>query len=137
MGLRKVPQRVFHPEIQAAEFGEAVRKSTADYVIAGGNMEVDPRTSESSYKDVVKGMTDSRHEALGDEEWLDSSIATYGNLKNTYSGKAGPLLYDYLLHKPSRHRNMKITGYKIPILKTNGGKSFSNHEAVNCIYTLA
>ena len=126
----------YYRQIQAAEFGEAIRKSTADFVIAGGNIEVDPRTSESSYKDIVRGMTDSRHEALGDEVWLDNSIATYGNVKNTYSGKAGPLLYDYLLHKARRHRNMKITSYKVPILKTKGGKSFSNHEAVDCIYTL-
>ena len=126
----------YYRQIQAAEFGTALRKSTADYVIAGANIEVDPRTSESSYKDIIKGMTDSRHEALGDENWLDSSIATYGNEKNTYSGRAGPLLYDYLLHKANKHRNMKITKYKVPILKTKKGNSFSNHEAVHCIYNL-
>ena len=64
----------------------------ADFVIAGGNLEVDPRTSESSYEDISNGLRDSRREALG-SAWLDSNKATYGNKKNTYSSEAGPLIY--------------------------------------------
>ena len=43
-----------YPQIQASEFGAAIRASDADFVIAGGNLEVDPRSSETSYRDVAR-----------------------------------------------------------------------------------
>ncbi len=31
--------------------------------------------------------------------WLSPDVATYGNKKNTFSSKYGPIVYDYLFHK--------------------------------------
>ena len=108
----------------------------ADFVIAGGNLEVDPRASESSYEDVSAGLRDSRREALG-SAWLDPDKATYGNKKNTYSSEAGPLIYDHLMHKANNgNYNMQIVKYEVPILKMKSGRSFSNHEAVLAEYSL-
>lgn len=104
-------------------------------MIAGGNFEVDPRSSESSYKDASDGLRDSRREALG-SGWLDPDKATYGNKRNSYSAEAGPLIYDYLLHKANGNYNMQITKYEVPILKMNNGRSFSNHEAILAEYSL-
>ena len=107
----------------------------ADFVIAGGNLEVDPRSSESSYKDASEGLRDSRKEALG-SGWLDKK-ATYGNKRNSYSADAGPQIYDYLLHKANGNYNMQITKYDVPILKMTNGRSFSNHEAILAEYSLS
>ena len=101
----------------------------------GGNFEIDPRTSETSYRDIRSGLHDSRQDFLGDH-WMDDDLATYGNKKNTYSGKDGPLLFDYLLHKSNRNNKIKATNYNVIDLKTNAGKSFSNHEAVIAKYSL-
>ena len=114
---------------QAQEFGQAVRASDA------GNMEVDPRTSETTYTDIKRGMRDSRHEYLK-TYWLDSNMATYGNTKNTYSGREGPLVFDYLLHKSKGSRSISVTDYRVNVLKTKSGKSFSNHEAIEATYSL-
>ena len=110
----------------------------ADFVIAGVNLEVDPRSSESSYKDASEGLRDSRRDALG-SGWLDPDKATYGNRKNFYSNNAdvGPLIYDYLLHKANGNYNMHITKYDVPILKMTNGRSFSNHEAILAEYSLS
>ena len=125
----------YYRQIQAREFGDAVRQSSADYVIAGGNFEVDPRSSETTYTDVSRGLSDSRHQYLG-ESWLDSSLATYGNRQNSYSKSKGALLLDYLLHKTNQNKHITVTSYRVPILKTKTGKSFSNHEAVEATYSL-
>ena len=128
----------FYRQSQATELGEALRQylGHADFVIAGGNLEVDPRSSESSYHDASQGLRDSRQEALG-SGWLDPDKATYGNKRNSYSGKAGPLIYDYLLHKANGNYKMHVTSYDVPILKLKNGKSYSNHEAILAEYSLA
>ena len=46
--------------------------------VGGGNFEVDPRTSETSYRDVSRGMLDSKAEYFG-SSWLNPHLATYGN----------------------------------------------------------
>ena len=107
----------------------------ADFVIAGGNLEVDPRSSESSYQDASEGLRDSRREALG-ASWLDADKATYGNKQNSYSGETGPLIYDHLMHKANGNYQLKITKYEVPILKMSDGRSFSNHEAIVAEYSL-
>ena len=86
-------------------------------------------------RDIRSGLHDSRQDFLGDH-WMDDNLATYGNKKNTYSGKDGPLLFDYLLHKSNRNNKIKATNYNVIDLKTNAGKSFSNHEAVIAKYSL-
>jgi len=125
----------YYRQIQAKEFGAAMRNSDADYVTGGGNFEVDPRTSETSYRDIRSGLHDSRQDFLGDH-WMDNDLATYGNKKNSYSGRDGPLLYDYLLHKSNHHKKIKVTNYNVIVLKTSSGKSFSNHEAISVKYSL-
>ena len=124
----------YYRQIQAEEFGEAARQSDADVVIAAGNMEIDPRTSETSYKSIRKGFSDSRQEYLVDR-WFETKLATYGNAKNLYSSSSGPLVYDHFFHKSESHK-IKVEKYSVPILKTQDGRSFSNHEAVSITYKL-
>ena len=39
---------------------------------------MDPRTSETSYGDISRGMLDTKSVYFGDS-WLNSKLATYGN----------------------------------------------------------
>ena len=119
----------------------------------GGNFEVDPRTSETSYGDVSRGMVDTKSAFFGDS-WLNPHLATYGNFhvgfiyesmflyivvfisriairKNT-----PPLVFDYLLHKAADTNKIIVKKVEIPILKMKSGKSLSNHEASLAALTL-
>ena len=53
---------VWYRQRQAGEFGRAVAASTADIVIAAGNFESDPRSSETTYRSVLGKMSNT---ALG------------------------------------------------------------------------
>ena len=116
---------------------------------------MDPRTSETTYRDVTKHIQDTKSRYFGGK-WLSKRLATYGNyqvgfkfkcqtlvtkttscLQNSYSSKYSPLVYDYLLHKARKNNKITIKKVEIPILKTKGGKSFSNHEATVAEYTLS
>jgi len=125
----------YYRQIQAREFGEALRSSEADFVLAGGNFEVDPRTSETTYSDVSRGMKDTKSQYFG-QRWLDYTLATYGNTKNSYTSEYSPLIYDYLLHKAKSSNKILVRKVDIPILKIKSGKSLSNHEASVAEYTL-
>ena len=54
----------YYRQIQASEFGAAIRASDADFVIAGGNLEVDPRSSETSYRDVARSARHQRYNSI-------------------------------------------------------------------------
>lgn len=116
---------------------------------------MDPRTSETTYRDVTKHIQDTKSRYFGGK-WLSKRLATYGNyqvgfkfkcytfvtkttscLQNSYSSKYSPLVYDYLLHKAGKNNKITIKKVEIPILKTKGGKSLSNHEASVAEYTLS
>ena len=60
----------------------------------------------SCFQMIKKHMTNCIEEIFyNSDEWLDSKFATYGNIKNTFTGgKYKPVTYDYIFHK-SNHKN--------------------------------
>ena len=60
----------------------------------------------SCFQMIRKHMTNSIEEIYyKSDEWKDSKFATYGNIKNTFTGgKYKPVTYDYIFHK-SNHKN--------------------------------
>ena len=126
----------YYRQIQASEFAKTVSESTADFVIGAGDFNIDPRTSETTYKSVKSVLKDTRKVFLG-KDWLDPKLATYGNNKNSYSYGASSLVYDYFWHKTNGQNTISVKQFQVPILKTRNGKSFSNHEATEATFALA
>ena len=108
-----------------------------DFVVGAGDFNIDSRSSETTYESVKSVLKDTREEYLGSEHMHDQALATYGNKANTYSSWATPLVYDYFWHKSTGKNSISIKQFKVPILKTKKGISFSNHEAVEATFALA
>jgi len=125
----------YYRQIQAKEFAQTVSESSADFIIAGGNFNIDPRTSETTYRSVAAELIDSRKEYYG-ERWLNPLMSTYGNKENSYSHGATSLVYDYFWHKAQHGNSVKVKKFSVPILKTAQGHSFSNHEATRAGFAL-
>ena len=53
-------------------------------------------------------------------EWLDSKFATYGNVRNTFTGgKYKPVTYDYIFHKTNNRKHFAWTSFfDLPFFKT-------------------
>ena len=53
-------------------------------------------------------------------EWLDSKFATYGNVRNTFTGgKYKPVTYDYIFHKTNKKKHFAWTSFfDLPFFKT-------------------
>jgi len=126
----------YYRQIQATEFAKTVSKSTADFVIGAGDFNIDSRSSETTYATVKSVLKDTREEFLGAAHMHDPALATYGNKANSYSSGATPLVYDYFWHKSTGGNSISIKQFKVPILKTKKGVSFSNHEAVEATFAL-
>lgn len=136
----------YYRQRQVKELVTFVSQSDADFVILGGDFNVDPRANgnETTYHDIRNIMTNSIEEFfIKLEEWLTPARASYANPANTYSNIFSPVLYDYIFHK-AKGANVIITNvFKIPFLKTvkallDGATntttqkevSLSDHEAV-------
>lgn len=139
----------YYRQRQVKELVRFVEKSDADFVILGGDFNVDPMAKETTYHDIKQIMTNSIEEFFKKiEEWLKPNRASYANPQNTYSYIYKPVLYDYIFHK-AKGRNIILTNwFNIPFLKTlkllasNGSTeatlgatthtevSLSDHEAV-------
>jgi len=131
---------------QVKELVKFVEKSEADFVILGGDFNVDPKANahETSYRDIEKIMVNSIAEFFKRiEDWLIPKKASYANPQNTYSYMNKPVLYDYIFHKAKGHNVIITNFFEIPFLKTlkslgkNGTEkdthkevSLSDHEAV-------
>jgi len=138
----------YYRQRQVKELVKFVEKSTADFVILGGDFNVDPHVNanETTYHDVSKLMTNSMEEFFKViTEWLVPKRSTYANPRNTYSANLqGPVLYDYIFHKGNGNNSIWTNFFDVPFLKwakfgnnkTEGGlgaskeMSFSDHEAV-------
>ena len=74
---------------------------------------------------------------LGPGEWPDRpSLATWGNPANSYTGIEGPLVYDYLLHRAQSGITMQPTYFTVKTIKTESGRSLSNHDAMFAKYSI-
>merc|ERR1739844_566098 len=82
------------------ELVKFVNKSDADFILLGGDFNVDPKVNanETTYQDVKNIMTNSIEEFFHKiEDWLTPKKASYANPSNTYSNKFKPVLYDYVI----------------------------------------
>jgi len=136
----------YYRQRQIKELVKFVNKSDADFMILGGDFNVDPKVNanETTYHDVSSLMVNSMEEFFKIiTDWLIPKRATYGNPENTYSGqKYAPVLYDYIFHKANGNNSAWTNLFDVPYLKflmlktdDNGEavehkRSFSDHEAV-------
>ena len=113
---------------QVEELVGHVERSDADFVILGGDFNVDPRMNETSYRDLEKAMVNSVEEFfIRLADWLfNKDRATYGNPGNTYSNNDDPVVYDYIFHKANGRNTILTDFFNVPLLKM----SLSDHEAV-------
>lgn len=114
----------YYRQRQIKELVRFVNRSDADFVILGGDFNVDPKVNEneSSYHDIKHIMKNSIEEFFNKllERWLSiPSKASYANPNNTYSANIyKPVLYDYIFHK-AKGKNIILTDwFHIPFLKT-------------------
>jgi len=135
----------YYRQRQVKQLVKFVNGSDADFVILGGDFNVDPKVNanETSYQDVKDLMTNSMEEFFKVlTEWLIPKRSTYANPENTYSAKIyDPVLYDYIFHKAKGNNTAWTNFFDVPYLKfpklltgDAHGKSkqmsFSDHEAV-------
>lgn len=135
-------------DAQILQLVGAVRKSAADFVILGGDFNLDPRANETGYHTLKEELISSMEEFFKHiSDWLVPSRASYGNPRNTYSNSYSPVLYDYIWHKANRRNSVWTNIFDVPFLTTvktslkmedHSGLfqpreeriSFSDHEAV-------
>jgi len=135
-------------EAQIKQLVGAVRESAADFVILGGDFNLDPRANETGYHTLKEELVSSMEEFFKHiTDWLIPSRASYGNPRNTYSNSYSPVLYDYIWHKANRQNSVWTNIFDVPFLTTvktslrmedESGLfqpreekiSFSDHEAV-------
>jgi len=124
----------YYREKQASQLAEVVLSSDADFVIVGGDFNVDPLDNEETYNTVEESLKNSAEEFFKHDKakWMDPKLATFGNKANTYSSREHPVIYDYVWYKAKEGGVVTVEDYRVPILKTKGGRgvSFSDHEAV-------
>jgi len=133
--LASMDYNYWYRERQATQLVKLVSESTADYVVLGGDFNVDPRDGEDTYTSVKNQLIDAVEEFYKHDQskYLDPSLATLGNPKNSYTSKGEhPVLYDYIWYKAGQSKTMNVVNYQVPNLKSQGEKnvSLSSHEAV-------
>jgi len=127
-------------ENQADELVDQVKKSTADFVILGGDFNASPMMDfDKTYNKVKEVMTDAFQEIMANiNAWLNDEFSTYANPRNTYTGgkeDLKPVIYDYIFHKKNTDKVAMIwtKWFYLPFLKAvnqNQTFSLSDHEAV-------
>jgi len=127
-------------EGQADELLSHVKKSSADFIILGGDFNASPMMEgDKTYDKIKEVMTDAFQEIMASiKAWLDPEYATFGHLRNTYTGgKKDPTIYDYIFHKRNTEEPAMIwtKWFFLPFLNTirsvdNSTISLSDHEAV-------
>jgi len=127
-------------ETQADELLDQVKKSTADFIILGGDFNASPISEgDKTYHKIKELMTDAFQEIMASiKAWLNPDYATFGHLRNTYTGgKRDPTIYDYIFHKKNTEDPSMIwtKWFFLPFLNTirstdNSTISLSDHEAV-------
>jgi len=127
-------------EGQADELLDQIKKSSADFIILGGDFNASPMMEgDKTYHKIKEVMTDAFQEIMASiKAWLDPEYATFGHLRNTYTGgKKEPTIYDYIFHKRNTEEPAMIwtKWFFLPFLNTirsydNSTISLSDHEAV-------
>jgi len=132
--LASIDYNYWYRESQAKDLVNMIKQSDADHVIVAGDFNVDPRDNEDTYKSLKTELTDAVEEFYKNDatKYLDPSLSTLGNSRNTYSDKGQhPVMYDYIWYKPKQDNAMSVLDFQVPILRTRREEiSFSDHEAV-------
>ena len=95
-----------------------LEKSDADYLLLAGDLNVDPRDGEGTYKTFKGALTDSIEEFYKDDKskWLDPHLSTLGNPANTYTSKSShPVIYDYVWYRPGAAKTISVASYQVII----------------------
>jgi endonuclease/exonuclease/phosphatase family metal-dependent hydrolase len=118
----------YYREKQVNQLLGLVQRSDADFVILGGDFNVDPRMKESSFLDIEQIMINSIDEFFKKIAlWLNPKRATYGNPNNTYSNNYSPVTYDYIFHKANKQNMIWTDFFDVPFLKTFNHLAGKNH----------
>lgn len=127
-------------ENQADELVDIIKKSNSHFVLLGGDFNASPTSDgDRTYHTVKEVMTDTFQEMKAAlTAWLDPQFATFGNLRNTYTGgNNDPVIYDYIFHKKNTDDAAMIwtNWFHLPFLNTVRSYdqetiSLSDHEAV-------
>jgi len=129
----------WYRERQVKDLLGFVSESDADHVIVAGDLNVDPRDNEDTYKTLKSELTDALEEFYKDDstKYLNPALSTLGNAKNTYSSKGQhPVVYDYIWYKSGN--GITVADFQVPILRTKREEiSFSCHEAVIAKFQLS
>ena len=106
----------WYREHQAAQLVSLLDKSDADYLLLAGDLNVDPRDGEGTYKTFKGALTDSIEEFYKDDKskWLDPALSTLGNPANTYTSKSShPVIYDYVWYRPGAAKTISVASYQV------------------------
>ena len=121
----------WYREHQAAQLVSLLDKSDADYLLLAGDLNVDPRDGEGTYKTFKGALTDSIEEFYKEDKskWLDPALSTLGNPANTYTSKSShPVIYDYVWYRPrGAEKAISVASYQViiaTIKKERGCYSF-------------
>lgn len=130
----------FYRQSQAEQVSTRAKESDAAFVIVGGDLNVDPTAKETTYNALEKVLVNCFQEsAMTLTKWKSPTKATYGNPKNSYSNKYGPVVYDYIWHRAKDGHQIWSTLQDVPVLRTEKQEpdkvaptevSLSDHEAV-------
>ena len=111
-----------------------VSKSTADFIIVGGDLNSVPESVEYSELTKDAGLTNAMVEVYP-ASWTEAQFATYNHPDNTYSSPTAPTeILDYIFHGGSGDGTTTATACRLPFLtaEADGGISVSDHQALAC-----
>ncbi len=123
---------------QAQELMDSnVKKSTADAVIMGGDLNTTPDMTPGTPYEIIQGFMHNSAEEFFSNEWLQPKLATYANQRNAFSYQKEPTrTLDYIFHKGMNPSTITRTQwFALPLLQTKITKSqgevsipLSDHE---------
>lgn len=128
--------------IQTTTLIEAIRNSTADIKIFGGDMNALPIKGEKdAYGRMNIEMVDSLIERYPEASW-NPFFATHSRKGNTYSGNECPSRIDYLMHWANDMSwKMSTVDFKIPKINATNDNgdivSISDHEPLHAEYLIS
>ncbi len=120
---------------QSVQTASYVSASDADVKLLGGDMNAPPLLSPRQPYAVLRSvMTDALCDRFPDAS-LHPWFATFGNVRNTYTGDACPERIDYLMFWARPGLHMRTTDFVMPMFMTRNGRdqliSLSDHEALH------
>ena len=113
-----------------------VNKSTADFIIVGGDLNSVPESQEYSELTKDGSLTNAMAEVYP-ANWTEAQFSTYNHPDNTYSSPTAPTeILDYIFHgSDDDGTTTTATACQLPFLTAAEGEwgvSVSDHQALAC-----